>query len=195
MTPRDTLLAHALHSLAPQRSAACGAALCTALVATLAGIASAQPADAQDADRVAREIAAALEAEQECRFALHGEPRFADLSARWLVGYSAEGEGCDDAAAELQRRGEPAQIAFFRRPTLAQVNALIARMRSSIEHEFGCRILVRGEPRFDQTSTQWSVAYGLSGESCGDAGAELARRGAELAIFFYETRRRQELVR
>jgi hypothetical protein len=111
------------------------------------------------------------------------------------VAYSAAGDDCDEAAAALQRRGEPSALTFFRRPTLGQARALIAEMRRSAEAAFGCHITLRGDPQFDEASTQWTVAYFADGSGCEEAAEELRRDGAELQIFFMRTPSRQELIR
>jgi hypothetical protein len=50
----------------------------------------------------------------DCLLAFHGEPRFDDESALWTVRYSGSGYQCDDAGAELERRGREFRITFYR---------------------------------------------------------------------------------
>lgn len=52
-----------------------------------------------------------------CRITVQGTPDINRVSGRWSVTYLASGDGCDDAAAELQRQGRPLQISFLTRPT------------------------------------------------------------------------------
>jgi hypothetical protein len=50
----------------------------------------------------------------DCLLAFHGEPRFDDESALWTVRYSGSGYQCEDAGAELERRGREFRITFYR---------------------------------------------------------------------------------
>ncbi len=170
-------------------------ALAATLIACGPQLAAAQE-DAASAprDHVA-EVLEALKTSYACEITVHGEPRLDEPSRTWLVAYSAAGDDCDAAAQALQRRGTPLGLTFFRRPTLGQARALIAEMRRSAEAAFGCRITLRGDPQFNELTTQWTVAYLAAGSGCEEAAEELRREGAELQIFFMQAPSRQELIR
>jgi hypothetical protein len=130
-----------------------------------------------------------LEAEIPCDVTLLGEPRFDEPSSQWLVAYTAVGDACDDMSAGLLGQGEPAGVAFYRRPNAEQVKTLIGRTRRTVELAFGCRIELKSEPRFEETSNLWIVEYGSpGGVDCGGAQEELARAGRELGIGFWRRR-------
>ena len=145
-------------------------------------------------DRVA-EVLESLNTSYTCEMIAHGEPRLDEPSRTWLVAYSASGDDCDAAAQAIQRQGASLGLTFFRRPTLGQARALIAEMKRSAEAAFGCRITLRGDPQFNEISTQWTVAYLAAGTGCEEAAEELRREGAELQIFFMQAPSRQELIR
>lgn len=130
-----------------------------------------------------------LETEIACDVTVHGEPRFDEFGNQWLVAYSAAGDACDDMSVRLSRYGEPLGVTFFRRPTFEQVKTLITRTRRTVELAFGCRIVLKSEPRFDDNSSLWIVQYASAGGSdCGGAEGELARSGKELGVAFWRTR-------
>ena len=143
----------------------------------------------------AAELLEALEPSYACELTVHGEPQLDAPSRTWLVAYSASGDDCDAAAQVLQDRGAPLALTFFRRPTLGQARALIAQMQRSAEAAFGCRITLRGDPQFNEITTQWTVAYLAAGSGCEEAAEELRREGAELQIFFMQAPSRQDLIR
>lgn len=166
-----------------------GALLCMALLSgAAAGAAAPDPSAIAGATQ-------AIEAKFDCRISLLGEPRQDEFSAKWLVAYSASGEGCERGLSELQHRGAAMNVVFFRRPNLPQVEALIADMKHTVEVAFGCRIVIRGGPRFEEASSQWFVGYFAVGKGCEEAGQELERRGSELQIVFLGTAPRQDLIR
>jgi hypothetical protein len=128
----------------------------------------------------------ALEAEIACDVTVHGAPRYDDFSSQWLVAYSAAGDACDDMSVRLLRYGEPVGVAFYRRPNAEQVKNLISRTRRTVELAFACRIVLKSEPRFEETSSLWIVEYASpGGADCSGAAGELARAGRELGIAFW----------
>jgi hypothetical protein len=172
----------------------CGAA------AALMLLASAAPAEAQD-ERAARAAAdaaaieAAVEPAFECSLAVHGQPRFDEFSATWLVAYSASGRECDAAGDALRERGEPHAIVFFRRPDAGQIRAWLADARHRVGSAFGCPIVIRGEPAYDESSGYWIVSYSATGAGCQEASEELGRLGAQMQVQFVPTLARQDLIR
>ena len=165
------------------------ASLCTAVL-----FGAAARAAAPDSSAIAG-ATQAIEAKFDCRISLLGQPRQDEFSSKWLVAYSASGEGCEQGLGELQQRGAAMNVVFFRRPNLPQVEALIADMKHTVEVAFGCRIVIRGGPRFEEASSQWFVGYFAAGKGCEEAGQELERRGSELEIVFLGTAPRQDLIR
>jgi hypothetical protein len=62
-----------------------------------------------------------------------------------------------------------------------RVGALVAEL----EHTFACDVAVLGEPRFDEFSRQWLVAYSVEGGDCDTLTRELKHRSTELGVTFY----------
>lgn len=164
---------------------ALGAALASSSVAS---VAHAQTYTAAEAMERAAALVAELEAAGSCDVSLHGAPQLDPMTDRWLIAYSAAGAACDETGTALQREGVQLDITFFRRPNADEVKALIARMRSSVRKGFACLISFRGEPRFDDESSVWTVRYYTSGRQCDDAAEELERQGREFRVHFHRLR-------
>jgi hypothetical protein len=145
----------------------------------------AEPLDPAAVAEHAAQVVATVEAAVECDVSVRGEPRYDEFSERWLVAYSAAGAQCGDVNQALQRDGALLELMFFRRPNADEVRALIGRMRASVERGFGCRIWLKGEPRFDEDSSFWAADYSMSGPHCTGADEELQRQGREFGIGFY----------
>jgi len=168
----------------------------TAILLLFSAAASGQPGDARDAQAVIIDLADAVEAELDCDIAvLTDEPRFDELSDRWLTNYSASGSGCDEASQALHDRGLANGILFARRPTLEQLMVLIRPMVRSAESAFFCRITLQGTPRIEPVTGQWFVPYLASGDGCDDAAAHLREQGAPLQIVFLRRFDNQILMR
>lgn len=133
---------------------------------------------------VVMEIVRAVESKFACRVTLYGEPRHEEFSRRWSVNYSASGDDCEEASAELRRQGEELEILFFHRPNIAQLRALASNMTRSIGFTFGCQMAIKGEPRLEPSTGRWYVTYLASGEGCDAAADELRRQGEELDLGF-----------
>jgi hypothetical protein len=144
-----------------------------------------QPLDPAAVAERAALVVATVEAVVECDVSAHGEPRYDEFSERWLVAYSAAGSQCSDVNQALQRDGASLGLMFFRRPNADEVRALIGRIRASVERGFGCRIWLKGEPRFNEDSSFWAAEYLMAGAECSGAGEELQRQGRELGIGFH----------
>lgn len=183
MTVRGSVRGRVTRPIAPPlTNVAFGAVLASTTVAL------AQTYTADEAMERATALAAEIERAGSCDLSLHGTPQLDEMSERWLIAYSGTGSGCDGAGAALQRDGVQFDITFFRRPNADEVKALIARMRSSVRKGFACLISFRGEPRFNDESSVWSVRYYTSGQQCDDAAEELERQGRELRVLFQRLR-------
>jgi hypothetical protein len=165
------------------------------LLVSVATPAAAQDLRAEQAAVDAAAIEAAVEPAFECILTVHGRPRFDAFSKTWLVAYSASGPECDDAGRALREHGEPLKVVFFRRPDAAQIRAWLADVRHRVGPAFGCPIVIRGEPTFDEASGFWIVSYSASGAGCQEASEELGRLGAQMQVQFVQTRSRQDLIR
>lgn len=163
------------------------AACVVAVGGSAASVAAAQGPTADDVLQSATQIVATLET-ADCDLSLHGAPQRDELTERWLIAYSGVGPACDDTSAALQRLGNSAAIAFYRRPNAAEVKVLIGRMRAVVRRGFACLISFRGEPRFDDESGLWTMPYYTSGQQCTDAAEELERQGKELRVSFQRFR-------
>jgi hypothetical protein len=131
-------------------------------------------------------LMAEVGAELECGFAVTGTPRFDEAGNVWLIGFTAAGPDCDNAAAALIARGREMGAVFFRRPDKDQLKAVLADIRRTLRRGFSCPISVRGEPAID-SSGYWVVNFVGSGGDCTDATAELGRLGEGLQIRFVRT--------
>jgi hypothetical protein len=163
-------------------------AVAAAVGASVASLASAQVLAADEAMTLARELVAEVEQNEGCDLSVHGAPRLDELTNRWLVAYSGVGPACDDLGAALQRVGQEAEIAFYRRPNDDELMVLIGRMRASVRQGYACQIAFKGEPEFDEESDLWNVRYYASGQQCEDASDELERQGKSLRVAFRRVR-------
>jgi hypothetical protein len=137
----------------------------------------------QELQAAIEHMAASVQSATGCEIVLLDKPDFDDSSGKWLVAYSASGEGCDRAPKLLLDSGEQVHILFYRKPTLGQVNALAARMIRSVESAFVCSIATRGT-RFIETTKRWQIALIVSGHDCDAALHELDRQAEPLEISF-----------
>lgn len=168
----------------------------SAILLLTSAVAVGQPTSDHEPQATIEHLANALEAEFECDIVvLSPEPRFDDFSDKWLVNYSASGNGCDEALQELHDQGLANDVLFVRRPTLEQLMAIIRPMIRSAQSAFLCRITLQGRPSLEPVSGQWSVTYLASGEGCDDAAAQLRDEGAPLQIFFLRRQNYQNLLR
>lgn len=138
--------------------------------------------------------ASSVQASTGCDIIVLGTPGFDPSSGRWLVAYTASGNGCDAADEALRGVGAGAGMLFYRRPTQAQVDGLVAGMIRSVESAFVCRINVTRAPKLQAGSGHWVAAYRASGADCMDAAEELGRQGAPLGIYFQPLLDRRDLI-
>jgi hypothetical protein len=144
--------------------------------------------------QAAEHTASKVQASTGCQIELQGDPQLDESSGKWLVAYAASGDNCDAATGMLRNAESSTGFLFYRRPTRAQVNALVARMLYSVESAFVCRFAVTGTPHFIEASGYWAIAYRASGGDCDGAEEELWRQGDELQIHFQRVPDRRELI-
>ncbi|HEX5420657.1 MAG TPA: hypothetical protein VFY39_11720 [Gammaproteobacteria bacterium] len=157
--------------------------LAIAVIGCLPCVANAEENAAQQLQATIEHIAESVQTATGCAVVLLGKPEFDESSGKWLVAYSASGDGCDQAPKLLLDRGEQVHILFYRKRTLSQVNALAARMIRSVESAFACSFTMRGT-RFIETTKKWQIALIASGYDCDAALKELYRQAEPLQVTF-----------
>jgi len=163
-------------------------------LATAAALAQDQSSE-RSAQQQASDLVTAVERDFACDITVHGAPRFDASSNTWLVAFSATGDDCEAAAGELASRGRLLGAAFYRRPNAGEINGLAQRITADVSRGFHCSVTVRGEPRFDEQSAYWTVAYSALGSDCRDAEQALRESGRELQIVFLPIRPSGGLLR
>ena len=128
-----------------------------------------------------------VRAELDCAIAVTGTPRFDETANAWLIGFTAAGTDCDEAASALIARGKEMGAVFFRRPDKDQLKAVLTDIRRTLRRGFSCPISIRGDPQVEESSGYWVVNIVGSGGDCTDATAELGRLGEGLQIRFVRT--------
>jgi hypothetical protein len=155
-------------------------------------ILAAQTDEAAGVAAKAAELIGEVRSEFDCDIAATGVPRFEEFANAWLVAFTAVGAHCDEAAVALMARGRDMGAAFFRRPELSQVKALVMDLRRTVRRGFSCPISIRGEPYLEEGSDYWVVNFVGSGADCNDAAAELERLGESAQIRFLRTFTQQD---
>jgi hypothetical protein len=79
-------------------------------------------------------------------------------------------------------------------PTPADVMSGATAIVSKLEEQGACDISLHGEPRLDELTKRWLVAYSGVGPACDDMGAELQRAGVPLDIAFFRQPNADELT-
>jgi hypothetical protein len=79
-------------------------------------------------------------------------------------------------------------------PTAADVMSDAMAIVSDLEEPGACDISLHGEPRLDEVTKRWLVAYSGAGPACDDVGAELQRAGVPLDIAFFRRPNADELT-
>ena len=79
-------------------------------------------------------------------------------------------------------------------PSADAIDVETARAIDALRPKFACELSVHGEPRFDEFSSKWLVAYTASGATdCDAAALALQQAGANLSIAFYRRPDREQV--
>lgn len=79
-------------------------------------------------------------------------------------------------------------------PSADAVDVEAARAIDALRPKFACELSVHGEPRFDEFSGKWLVAYMASGaKDCDAAALALQQAGTNLSITFYRRPDREQV--
>jgi hypothetical protein len=155
----------------------------------------AQPSDAQRLRAALDDAARAIAPQFDCALSIRGAPIFQELSGTWVAFFMAEGPECDAAVQALSARAKALEVLLARRPTAEQVSQQVRATLSTVRGGFDCRIMLRGDPIFQDASGDWLVTYLGSGSDCDAVSEQLADLGKELQIIFVRNMVRQDLIR
>jgi len=100
-------------------------------------------------------------------------PWFYALTSRWL------------AAAAAFASGSSASFCAAQTPASADVTYRALELVAKLEQTERCDISLHGEPRLDEITGRWLVAYSGVGAGCDDTGAALQREGIPEEITFF----------
>lgn len=87
-----------------------------------------------------------------------------------------------------------ASLAAAQTLAAADVTYRALELVAKIEQTEGCDISLHGEPRLDELTERWLVAYSGVGAACDDRGAALQREGIPAEIAFYRRPNSDEVM-
>jgi hypothetical protein len=89
------------------------------------------------------------------------------------------------ATAAAVVSGSVASFSDAQPPAAAEVMVGALQIVAELEKTPGCDLSLHGEPRLDELTDRWLVAYSGVGAACDDVGAALQREGIPAEITFF----------